>query len=379
MKKAARLILGLFIMSYSVITASVTAEETLINGNYGKSYIFVVENVEFSVFPDGQFDFTYIGYNNNSSVTLSNTNVTVNYNSGYNYDMYVQYDDYGAIIQVEDVPVYYDEFGRVAQVGDVEVLYNNRRIVRVGGLYVHYNYYGYYSHHTGYINPLNYYYVYRPWHAYYVRPAYSSCVVYDYPYRRYYSPVRYNYNDHYNYYSNRGRSNISYTNGRRDFHRPGSRVHHKGGRSVANKDYKSSRRNTAVANTTRRDNSVSKRNNTTSVSKTSKRTEKAIKNNSNSSSTRRVASNTTTKSNNRGFGTSNTKKVSYQRNSSNQKSNRSTSTSTNRNKKEVTKSYQNNTSKGTGTTRVASNSQRNSSSKKTSSARETSSKRGRGL
>ncbi len=379
MKKAARLILGLFIMSYSVITASVTAEETLVNGNYGKSYIFVVENVEFSVFPDGQFDFTYLGSNNNTIVTFSSANVKVSYNSGYNYDMYVQYDNYGAIIQVENVPVYYDEFGRVAQVGDVEILYSNRRIVRVGGLYVHYNYYGHYSHYTGYINTFNYYYVYQPWHTHYARPVYASCVVYDYPYRRYYSPIRYSYYDHHNYYSNRGRSNIAYTNGRRAFHRPGSRVHHKGGRSVANKEYKPNRRNTAVANTTRRDNSVSKRNNSTSKSRTSKRSEKASINNSSSSNSRRVASNTTTKSNNRSFGTSNTKKVSYKRNTSNQKSNRSTSTNTTRNKKEVTKSYQNKTNKGSATSRVASNSQRNSSSKKTSSAREKSSKRGRGL
>jgi len=376
MRKLASLVLGIFIMSFSVNAASVNSEENTIYSNYGKSYIFVVENVEFSVFPDGQFDFTYIGYNNNTSVTLSTANVNINYNSGYNYDMYVQYDNYGAIIQVENVPVYYDEFGRIAQVGDVEILYSNRRIVRVGGLYVHYNYYGYYSHHTGYINPLNYYYVYRPWHSHYVRPVYASCVVYDYPYRRYYSPIRYNYNDHYNYYSNRGRSNIAYTNGRRSFHRPGSRVHYKGGRSVANKDYKPNQRNTAVTQTTRRDKSVSKRNKTTTVNRTSKRSEKVALGNSSSSNTRRIASSTTTRSDNRKFGTTATKKVSYQRNTSNKKNNSST---TIRNKKETSKSYRSNTNKGNSTTRVANTSQRNSSKKNKTKAKGASSTRRRGL
>ena len=164
MRKIASLVFGLFIMSFSVNASTVVSEETIIYGNYGKSYIFVVDTVEFSVFPDGQFDFTYIG--NNTNVSFSSSNVNISYNSGYNYDMYVQYDNYGAVIQVEGVPIYYDEFGRIAQAGDVEIRYSNRRIVRVGGLYVHYNYYGYYSHSTGYINPFNYYYVYQPWHIF---------------------------------------------------------------------------------------------------------------------------------------------------------------------------------------------------------------------
>jgi len=379
MKKIASLVIGFFIMSFSVNAASVTVEETLIYGNYGKSYIFVVENVEFSVFPDGQFDFTYLGPNNNTSVTFSSANVNISYNSGHDYDMYVQYDDYGAIIQVENVPVYYDEFGRIAQVGDVEIRYSNRRIVRVGGLYVHYNYNGYYSHYTGYINTFNYYYVFQPWHTYYVRPVYAGCVVYDYPYRRYYSPTRYAYNDHYNYYSNRGRSNVSYANGRRSFHRPGSRVHYKGGRSVANRDYNPNRRNTAVAQSNRRGQSNSKRTNTSTLSRTSNRTQNNYA--TNNSSSRRVESNSNTKGY-RGNTSSNTKtqKTSHKKNVSQKKNNtkyssanKTTSSISSNNSKRSYSNDKNNSKK------IASNSQRKISKENSSNSKESSSKKGRRL
>jgi len=234
-------IIGLFIFG----TAMALTPEThhpVNNGSYydGQSYIFVEQGIEFSVFPDGQFDFVYVGPQNGASATFSwyTPGVNISFNSGYNYDMYVQYDDYGAIVQVENVPVYYDHYGRIVQAGNVEILYNDRRIVRVGGMNIYYNNFGYYSHFTGYISPYYTTYIYRPWHVYYVQPVYASCVVYSYPYRRYYSPVRYDYAYHHRNY-NRGRRN--YTNGRRDFYRPGSMVHHRDGRVARNANYRSER------------------------------------------------------------------------------------------------------------------------------------------
>ena len=121
-------------------------------GYDGNAYIFVEGDVEFSVFPDGQFDFVYVGPQTGSQVTISTPNVNVSFNSGYDYEAYVQYDDYGAVIQVENIPIYYDEYGRITQAGNVDIQYNDRRIVRVGGLHVVYNNYGYFSHCTGVIN-----------------------------------------------------------------------------------------------------------------------------------------------------------------------------------------------------------------------------------
>lgn len=166
---------------------------------YGNPFIFVEDGVTFSVYPDGEFDF----YINNqvevgAGVNFGTTSIT--FNSGYNYNPYVQYDDYGAVVQVENVAVYYDYYGRVNQLGNVNIWYQNGRIHRVGGMYVYYNG-GVFSHYTGYVNIYNRHYVYLPYHRYFIRPAVGFCLVYNRPYRRYYAPVRYTYYGPYAYNS----------------------------------------------------------------------------------------------------------------------------------------------------------------------------------
>lgn len=239
------LIFSILFVGFSAQASSPDSEENYRRGYDGSAYIFVEGDVEFSVFPDGQFDFVYIGPQKGSRVTINTPNVNISFNSGYDYDAYVQYDDYGAVIQVENVPIYYDYYGRISRAGNVEISYNDRRIVRVGGLHIFYTPYGHFSHCTGAINVFNPYYVYRPWHVYYAPPVYSHCIVYDMPYRRYYRPVRYSYHDHIIYYKNRHR--VAYHNGPRDFYRPGSRVYDKRGRARINKNYNPNRRNTMVA------------------------------------------------------------------------------------------------------------------------------------
>lgn len=263
MKKLATLVFSFLLLGITAKANNQSPEDCVINRYDGKTYIFEEGGVEFSVFADGQFDFAYVGQNHGSEVQVNvNTpNVNISFNSGHDYELYVQYDDYGAVIQVESVPIYYDGYGRITQAGDVDIRYNSRRIVRVGGLYVNYDHYGYYSGCTGYINVYNQFYVVRPWHVFYTRPIFSSCIVYDYQYRRYYSPVRYSYSHHRNYYRNG--HHINYRNSRRDFYRPGSRVHYKNGRTAKNRDYRANRRNTMVSKHGRRGNTskIAKRSN----------------------------------------------------------------------------------------------------------------------
>jgi hypothetical protein len=213
----------------------------------GSAYIFEEGGVEFSVFSDGQFDFSYTGQSNNSQVEVifGSPNVNISFNAGHDYDLFVQYDDYGAVTQVENVPIYYDSYGRITRAGNVDIRYNNRRIVRVGSLFVNYNHYGQFINTSGFINIHNQFYVYRPWHSFYVAPFLASCIVYDYPYRRHYSPIRYSYANHRKFYQNRHR--VAYQNARRSFYRPGSRVHYRNGRSAKNTSYKHNRRNTMIS------------------------------------------------------------------------------------------------------------------------------------
>lgn len=258
MKNLKTLILFLFIGLTANVAKATSPEAANYTKYDGKAYIFIENGVEFSVFPDGQFDFVYVGPQNSTEVVISTPGVNVSFNAGYDYEAYAQYDDYGAIIQVEDVPVFYDEFGRIIQAGTVDISYRNRRLVRVGGLNIFYNNFGYYDYCTGFINPFNRFYVYRPWHIYYVRPIYSNCIVWDIPYRRYYTPIRYSYYNHVRFYNNRFVT--PYNNCRRDFYRPGSRVHYRNGRTALNRDFREGRRNTMVTNHGRRDAALARTN-----------------------------------------------------------------------------------------------------------------------
>jgi len=233
------------LLSVGTVYASSTETPEGINIRYnGRAYIFIEGSVEFSVFADGQFDFTYFGKQNNTSVFVNTPGVFVSFNAGHNYEAYLQYDDYGAIIQIEDVPVYYDVYGRIIQAGEVQISYIDRAISRVGGLQIYYNRYGDYDHCVGYINSYNRFYTYRPRHRYYIRPIYTNCIVLDIPYRRHYTPIRHSYYVHLRYYNNR--TNNTYANGRREFISPGSRIHYRNGRTALNTKYKRGRKNTMV-------------------------------------------------------------------------------------------------------------------------------------
>lgn len=197
MKKVLYLLSGLIIaigFSVNANASNTKADTSFYNRGYGNSFIFVERGIEFSVFPDGQFDFYIPQYGPNINVALGAPSFSISFNSGYNYTPYVQYDEFGAIIQIENTPIFYDYYGRISQVGNVNIYYNNfGSISRVGGLFVHYNRFNNFSHCSGFINIYNRNYVFRPWHSYYRVPARNFCVVYNRPYRQYYNPVRYRY------------------------------------------------------------------------------------------------------------------------------------------------------------------------------------------
>lgn len=189
MKKIITLITVALLGSFGVRAAGNTEVNNVTYNGYGDSFVFDESGVTFSVYPNGEFDFyidQYVGVGAN--VQVGNVNIT--FNSGYNYNPYVQYDDYGAVIQVEDIPIYYDYYGRVSAIGSVNIIYNSGRLIRIGGLQVFYNG-ARYSHCSGYINVYNRTYVYRPFYTCFVIPTYH--VVYTIPYRRYYKPTRYTY------------------------------------------------------------------------------------------------------------------------------------------------------------------------------------------
>ena len=144
MKKIALILVGIITLSLSPLALANTESNLntsyYYNDGYGETFTFVESGITFSVFQNGEFDY-YINPRNGLRAGVNVRGVSISYNSGYNYDAYVQYDDYGAIIQIEDVPIYYDHYGRISEAGNVRIRYNGNRLARVGGLYIHYNHY----------------------------------------------------------------------------------------------------------------------------------------------------------------------------------------------------------------------------------------------
>ena len=65
---------------------------------------------------------------------INGSGVSISFNSGYNYNSFLQYDAFGAIIQIKHVPIYYDFYGRVSRIGNIYINYNRHGYVaQVGG------------------------------------------------------------------------------------------------------------------------------------------------------------------------------------------------------------------------------------------------------
>lgn len=219
MKNITLIIALLFV---GVTATAKTTKATIAPYNYGESFIFVEGGVEFAVYPNGEFDFYYNPrFSNTSLRQIPHPGNNISYNAGYNYDAFVQYDDYGAVIQIEQVPVYYDFYGRIIQAGDVIIRYDHKgRIARIGGMNIRYNRFNQPVRYVGFINHYNTRYVFRPWHNYYMRPHANYRVVYYEPYRAYYEPVRM---DYFYYYNNYYQTNNNYYS-KNNFYRPGQQV-----------------------------------------------------------------------------------------------------------------------------------------------------------
>ncbi|QJP35054.1 hypothetical protein F0365_11965 [Nonlabens sp. Ci31] len=212
--------------------------------NYTKNFIFNQDGIEFAVFPDGQFDFNYLQDRNGTDVYVNTGNLQVSFNTGYDYNRFVQYDSYGAVIQIEEIPVFYDSYGRVNQIGEVFINYRGGYINRIGNMNVFYSRPGVIDNYNGYINVYNRNYVFQPWHNFYSVPQVNRCIVYNTPYRLSYFPLRYAWSYHRNYWNTPSYYNGWYAraNVRRDFYRPYDRVNYRSfergrrdarGRSVA--------------------------------------------------------------------------------------------------------------------------------------------------
>ena len=177
------------------------------------SFVFNEQGIEFAIFKDGQFDFNVLRQRQNSFQFSNHNGINISFNTGYDYAAVIQYDNYGAVIQIENTPIYYDYYGRISQAGNVHIRYDYRgRVSWIGNMRINYDRYNN-SHCIGYVNRQQRYYTPSAWYSYYSVPNIQYCVVFNMPYRRHYTPIRYQYQRPYrnnrrpNVYRNRGSQN----------------------------------------------------------------------------------------------------------------------------------------------------------------------------
>ena len=189
--------------------------------NNNQPFVFVESGIEFAVFQDGQFDFNVLRTNQRGvNVRLNTGIIDFSFNTGRNYNTYVQYDDYGAVIQIENTPVFYDYYGRVNRIGNIHMNYNHRNLIsRIGNMHLSYNQYGEFRYANGIINNYNVNYRYATRHGIYRKPLRNRAIVHHTPYRRTFTPVRCNYVTYRNNYNNNYRRTANVT---RNYRRPGN-------------------------------------------------------------------------------------------------------------------------------------------------------------
>lgn len=222
---------------------------------YSSAIIFTEQHIDFAIYPDGQFDFYIQNSKPNAQLVINTPHVNISFNSGYNYNPYIQYDDFGAVIQIENVPVFYDYYGRVSRIGNIFIDYNLGRLQRVGNMYLVYNPAGIFMGYQGYINPYNRTYVYKPQHKHFRKPPAQHRIVYTRPYRSYYQPKRKSYKSFKKYYKNntdayprsyykpsdavttyhRGRSNLNKTSSNREVYNYNNRTSRKRNTASSNR------------------------------------------------------------------------------------------------------------------------------------------------
>jgi hypothetical protein len=157
------------------------------------SFVFNEQGIEFAIFYDGQFDFNVLRERQNYIQFSNHNGINISFNTGYDYSAFIQYDNYGAVIQIENTPIYYDYYGRIIQAGSVRINYDIRgRLSWIGNMRIHYDRYNN-SRCNGYVNSQHRFYTPSVWYSYYRVPNIQYSVVLNTPYRRHYTPIRYYY------------------------------------------------------------------------------------------------------------------------------------------------------------------------------------------
>lgn len=168
--KISTLILAILLINITSVSAKnadvfpTDTYNTLSKLNYRNSQAITFEenNIKFSVFTDGSFDFNTEAYN----AEVANTFPTVFSKFGTNHipgivfryeniGLIVQYNAAGKVIRVGNVYINYDKKGRIKRSGSVDMKYKNGKLNQIGDLEIIYNNEGKFTGTNGFVNTKN--------------------------------------------------------------------------------------------------------------------------------------------------------------------------------------------------------------------------------
>lgn len=150
------------------ISTNTNASNYIKNSHFNTPFIFVENNVEYAIFKNGEFDFNIL--NNRYRQRGRIGNVDISFNTGCNYNTYIERNSFGDITRINNTSIEYNYNGKVNRIGSIFMNYNRYGYVNtIGNLYINYDYSRSNYSCSGYINNTNRQYISRYHH--YERPT----------------------------------------------------------------------------------------------------------------------------------------------------------------------------------------------------------------
>lgn len=128
--------------------------------------------------------------------------------------MYLQFDIFGAVTQIESVPIFYDNYGRISKAGEVDSSYKGENVTQIGNMNILYKKKNAYYASRGSINLESENLNSQIRHRKYERTV-LTIVCFPINFYRNKTPIRYSYEEHKEKYENK--ESVTYDNGRRTF------------------------------------------------------------------------------------------------------------------------------------------------------------------
>jgi hypothetical protein len=142
MKKITFLLASALFVS-NVSTTFATNESRLIGVNYNEPFSFIEKDIEFFVYPNGEFDFnTYLNNYTETSYlyrSAGSRSSQTSVRKPQNYGVLIEHDVYGRVRRVGNTFINYDNSNRVTRIGSIYMKYNKNGLTQIGGLKINYN------------------------------------------------------------------------------------------------------------------------------------------------------------------------------------------------------------------------------------------------